>query len=356
MNNRNNSTRMWGFSLILIGVLFVLVGWVGSHWAEKKDRELIGDSRRMEHNQKTSLRDKYDDILRSGLNGIGMISIRIGEVTATGPEFIFPGSVDSLFQKSAEDIYKDLQELFPGRRHFIMARFYAGAADFREPLAQWIVASPGLTWDSLYNDDKFNVRGGYKVRIEPIRLLTPEATTADVLSGQWRGGVTGRDVTIIRTYFPESKLSTTYLDVAGNEYESVIGILSSASLQFFTDELEVARSFFFTISAILQRLSQLGLLMLIITPPVWVYLDARNRRLTAPLWGLFALLTSVLGALIYTLVTREAGPSCPECGEKVSARFVVCPYCQTELKGTCSTCGQTVGLNWNYCPSCSTEL
>lgn len=355
MNNRNNSTRTWGFSLILIGVLFVLVGWAGSRWAEKKDRELIGENRRIESNQKRALRDKYDDILRSGLNGIGMISFRTGEVTATGPLFIFPGSVDSLFQKSAEDVFEDLKELFPERRHFVRARFHAGSADNMGPLAQWVAASPGLTYDILQNDDKFNIRGGYMARIAPLRFLTPDAATPEALGGAaWIR--TGRDGTIIRRYFPESLLTATYLDVAGNELESVIGLTGSATLQFFTDEVEVARTFLFTLSVILQRLSQLGLLLLIVTPPVWVYLDARSRRLPAPLWGLFALLTSVLGALIYTLVTREAGPSCPECGEKISARFVVCPYCQTELKGTCSTCGQTVGLNWNYCPSCSTEL
>jgi RNA polymerase subunit RPABC4/transcription elongation factor Spt4 len=45
---------------------------------------------------------------------------------------------------------------------------------------------------------------------------------------------------------------------------------------------------------------------------------------------------------------------CPSCKRYVSADFVICPYCRTQLKEPCANCGRPLNFNWVACPYCMT--
>jgi RNA polymerase subunit RPABC4/transcription elongation factor Spt4 len=46
---------------------------------------------------------------------------------------------------------------------------------------------------------------------------------------------------------------------------------------------------------------------------------------------------------------------CPSCKRYVSADFVICPYCRTQLKEPCANCGRPLHFNWVACPYCMTQ-
>ena len=47
---------------------------------------------------------------------------------------------------------------------------------------------------------------------------------------------------------------------------------------------------------------------------------------------------------------------CPQCGKLVKNDFVICPYCQVNLKTNCKSCGRSVERNWIACPFCGKKL
>jgi len=46
---------------------------------------------------------------------------------------------------------------------------------------------------------------------------------------------------------------------------------------------------------------------------------------------------------------------CPSCKRYVSADFVICPHCRTQLKQPCTNCGRPLNFNWVACPYCMTQ-
>ncbi len=46
---------------------------------------------------------------------------------------------------------------------------------------------------------------------------------------------------------------------------------------------------------------------------------------------------------------------CPSCKRYVSADFVMCPHCRTQLKEPCANCGRPLSFNWVACPYCMTQ-
>ena len=46
---------------------------------------------------------------------------------------------------------------------------------------------------------------------------------------------------------------------------------------------------------------------------------------------------------------------CPSCTRYVTADFVICPYCRTQLKEPCANCGRPLNFNWVACPYCTTQ-
>jgi RNA polymerase subunit RPABC4/transcription elongation factor Spt4 len=49
------------------------------------------------------------------------------------------------------------------------------------------------------------------------------------------------------------------------------------------------------------------------------------------------------------------GSKCPSCGKAVEETFMVCPYCQTKLKGKCANCEQMLERDWVACPYCGAK-
>jgi RNA polymerase subunit RPABC4/transcription elongation factor Spt4 len=46
---------------------------------------------------------------------------------------------------------------------------------------------------------------------------------------------------------------------------------------------------------------------------------------------------------------------CPSCKRYVTADFIICPYCRTQLKEPCTDCGRPLNFNWVACPYCMTQ-
>ncbi len=345
--NRSTGDQL-GPGLIILALLLVVAGYIGGPALEKTENNRRREIANGEFRDLGDIWKRQSVLLKQGIRLQGPQDLRLGESIRGEFKPLYSEDLEDLISAAVEAVTNEINERFQGRRYVVKAllQYYeSGTArvhDIDRP--GWSAMSAGLPAEALDDPTIFfdSIQYGDTTldQIEFLRLQHLEEDEAqrvrDTLNTRFRG-------TPLRT-----------IDVAGNDFP--IGIEASVRMTVDVEEREIPFGFLGILSGVLNRFGLLGLLLLLVSPPVWVYLDARKRRLPAPLWGLFALLTSALGALIYALVTREAGPACPECGERVSVRFVVCPYCQTELKGTCSTCGQTVGLGWHYCPSCATEL
>ncbi len=110
----------------------------------------------------------------------------------------------------------------------------------------------------------------------------------------------------------------------------------------------------------------------------WTYRDIRDRtRDTAfqivavllvlvfniPGWFIYMILRpseTLAGAYARSLEEEallqelEEQGICPSCKRYVSADFVICPYCRTQLKEPCANCGRLLNFNWVACPYCMT--
>ena len=111
---------------------------------------------------------------------------------------------------------------------------------------------------------------------------------------------------------------------------------------------------------------------------VWTYRDIRTRA-RDPLLQVLAiflvLMFFVPGLALYLLVRpqetleeayarsleeeallREIGEegACPSCRRFVERDFLVCPFCQTQLKEQCASCERLLSFTWIACPYCGT--
>jgi len=109
---------------------------------------------------------------------------------------------------------------------------------------------------------------------------------------------------------------------------------------------------------------------------VWTFRDIRSRTRDVLGQILAALLVAVFtlpGVLIYILLrpketlaeeyeralAEEAvlqdlheRRTCPSCQRRIEESFVLCPYCEHQLRDTCLNCGELVDLDWVVCPHC----
>ncbi|HEY3366836.1 MAG TPA: zinc ribbon domain-containing protein [Symbiobacteriaceae bacterium] len=83
----------------------------------------------------------------------------------------------------------------------------------------------------------------------------------------------------------------------------------------------------------------------------WVFADARRHGSRAFAWGVLALLTNVVGAVVYLIVRKER-VNCPACGVPVERSFSHCPQCGQQLKYACAQCGTPMKDGWQYCAKC----
>ena len=81
------------------------------------------------------------------------------------------------------------------------------------------------------------------------------------------------------------------------------------------------------------------MMMVLVLPvlvAVYVYRDAKRRKMNAALWTLIAILApSLIGFIIYLLVRGNySNLKCPRCGTGVTEQYVVCPKCGVKLFDT----------------------
>jgi hypothetical protein len=58
----------------------------------------------------------------------------------------------------------------------------------------------------------------------------------------------------------------------------------------------------------------------------------------------------------YLLQDLDDLPLCPGCQRAVEADFVLCPHCQTQLRGPCPACSRLIDLRWSVCPYCAVPV
>ncbi len=91
---------------------------------------------------------------------------------------------------------------------------------------------------------------------------------------------------------------------------------------------------------------------------IYVYRDAKNRRMNAFLWTVVAVLApSFIGLIAYLIVRGGySNLKCPCCNAPVMEEYVVCPRCGAKLKPACPNCAASVEPNWKLCPMCAQHL
>jgi len=58
----------------------------------------------------------------------------------------------------------------------------------------------------------------------------------------------------------------------------------------------------------------------------------------------------------YLLQDLDDLPLCPGCQRSVDPEFVLCPHCQTALRGPCPACSRLIALRWHVCPYCAVPV
>ena len=107
--------------------------------------------------------------------------------------------------------------------------------------------------------------------------------------------------------------------------------------------------------------STVFMLMVLVLPVlvgVYVYRDAKRRRMNAALWTLIAILApSLIGFIIYLLIRGNySNLKCPRCGTGVTEQYVVCPKCGVKFHPSCPNCSTPVEADWKVCPKCAQPL
>ena len=107
--------------------------------------------------------------------------------------------------------------------------------------------------------------------------------------------------------------------------------------------------------------SSVFMLMVLVLPVlvgVYVYRDAKRRKMNAALWTLIAILApSLIGFIIYLLVRGNySNLKCPRCGTGVTEQYVVCPKCGVKFHPSCPNCSIPVEADWAVCPKCAQPL
>lgn len=349
MNDKATTVRSWGIGLILIALILPLLGLFGEQFMEARHNRVSGERALGEWNARQALLARYEERMKTAFAELEDQPLNESWDMATDPLVVLPDPVVVAAQRIVDAYRDELQEQFPDIDQVTRIEFMFAASRAEVTPTYVTAASPRLPPEAGLHPERFSIYGGAKGEWIPISLFLPAGRrpSVDHQSGQrWLENYSRGELLMDRVSDEDIGISNLLIG----------GVQVRAQLQSFGGEAATTVTRYSVLAGLFDVLGLIGLVLLALIPPVWVYVDASLRRQPALLWFLFTLPTSVLGALIYALVTRDAGRACPECGERVSPRYVVCPYCQTELKGTCPNCGQTVGHDWSYCPSCASEL
>lgn len=101
----------------------------------------------------------------------------------------------------------------------------------------------------------------------------------------------------------------------------------------------------------------LGLIFAIywICVALWVYRDADRKKSNPALWGLLALLTNIIGLIIYTMY-KQTNKVCHKCGAIQNKDNIFCSSCGTQINEKCDACSSIIGKNQKYCSNCGNKL
>jgi len=120
-------------------------------------------------------------------------------------------------------------------------------------------------------------------------------------------------------------------------------------------------------------------LLLWLAMVVWTFRDIRERT-RDPFAQVFSVLVvlafNFAGLLLYLIVRPretlaeayersleeeallqelEDQRACPSCKRRVQEDFIMCPYCQFQLKEACAQCEKPLSHNWALCPYCGAQ-
>ncbi|HEX5940132.1 MAG TPA: zinc ribbon domain-containing protein [Dehalococcoidia bacterium] len=120
-------------------------------------------------------------------------------------------------------------------------------------------------------------------------------------------------------------------------------------------------------------------LLLWLAMVVWTFRDIRERT-RDPFAQVFSVLVvlafNFAGLLLYLIVRPretlaeayersleeeallqelEDQRACPSCKRRVQEDFILCPYCQFQLKEACAQCEKPLSHNWAVCPYCGAQ-
>lgn len=120
-------------------------------------------------------------------------------------------------------------------------------------------------------------------------------------------------------------------------------------------------------------------LLLWLAMVVWTFRDIRERTrdpFAQVLSVLVVLAFNFAGLLLYLIVRPretlaeayersleeeallqelEDQRACPSCKRRVQEEFIMCPYCQFQLKEACTQCEKPLSHNWAICPYCGAQ-
>ncbi len=330
----------WVFGLFVAALLLLPLTWLGARWARGQHDRIVSRQNGQAWEERREIWSRQKAALEAEMQTMGPLPFKMSDAVAVLPTVVVPDDLGILLQRTAGSALTELERVFPDQRQGVQLTL-----TFRpeRTAGTWTALSKGIPAEAARDPGRYRLYGGSFGENLEVIFRVPGGVVAG-----------GSVLEALTTFFLGDDLLRSASSISAVPLP--VGVRGYLDMEFLTlDEGPVVTGWV-TLATLLDRLGVLGLILLVLTPPLWVFVDARRRRLPAALWGLFALPTSVLGALIYALVNRDVGATCPECGERVSPRFVVCPYCQSQLKGTCPHCGQTVVSSWNYCPSCAKEL
>ena len=112
-------------------------------------------------------------------------------------------------------------------------------------------------------------------------------------------------------------------------------------------------------SAVLILFFPLILLLIIpVSIGIYVWRDAKRRRMNAVLWTIIAVFApTLIGFIVYLLVRNSYSDlECPSCRTPVTKEYAVCPKCGAKLRMSCPQCAFPVEPDWKVCPHCAAPL
>ncbi len=343
MREHEKAALTWGLSVLVLGIVFLFGGQFANKWLESTQ-----SARHLNHRRESG--KIRDQILDSGMTNLlsvlkerEPISVIPSAHTSRHDGLGFQPDITPVVEEHLRMMEEALRDRIPDQDHTVEFRVVfkgTSQSSYRSPAPFiWKAVSPRLLAEE---DVPPSPLGYHPYSFEHHHTTSPVLFYLPVGENVW-------DPNLIESRFdPEMVHYPAYAPDSPQ-------VEASYALNIYLRKgppLPPMQPW----KVLFAWIHYVGLVFIILAVPLWVYLDARSRRLNALLWAVFTLPTSFLGGIVYALVTRDAGLICPECGLRVSPKFIVCPYCRTELTGTCPHCGQMVRLNCNYCPSCSAEI